>query len=1615
MATSIKRISNTSTTIIPGKASSLVVSKNMVRNFGASEDFVELHVTDPSGENIYSVVPFKNYRVPGNLQPTGQPNIQELEFDPSLDLKNLGVLYGDYILTYNILRPKIYADYNPVFILKEISGDRTEIRLITNNFSNDIVESSTLNFIYEFQNEPYFKEFYINFGKNNLLAAVNIALDTNNTQYSILIKLLNPLPLQFDINTLVGIVDEISNAQSFEVIVTPDTIPVTFPTLRGPNFDLDLDSVRVGPTPYYNFNQITTFSGAFAPQLQQLLGQLSASNFAINVDYTNYENFVHFSSAARRLEGFKYKLSNIETYTSSSASAAASISPTAQLDAQSYQAKINTTIQSFDGYEQYLYFESSSYNWPKQNSTKPYIIQSITSSASQIWYSGNYDSSSLYDDNNQNYMLYTLPGYIAENENNELAFKFVASVGQMFDDVWIHIKAISDLYQAKNSLTEGISKDIVYFALQSMGINTYTDQDGNNQFQYLYGVNSDGTYLPNTGSYQTLISASNYQLSGQDQQKGIYKRLYSNLPLLLKSKGTTRFIQYLNTIFGIPDTVMSYTEYGGVDKLTSSFEYSYDRFTYALQSSGSNRITIPWNYTSQSLTRTGYNDIVPNGIEFRFKTNPTASNPATQSLFYSGSVIQFNLLYRSTGSSDSIYSGSVGNFGYFQFKLGGLSVTSSTVPIYNTGSNSDSDNDTDWYSVLVQRTNPDLRIGNVSTSQTYTFYVKNNVWGEVGHVASASLTTSTAATNSLWYTQGSMTFLSGSNPFSGSIQEIRLWSNYISESAFDSHVLNPESIEGNYTSSAFNDLATRFTLGNNLYTYNHSLTSSVASTHPDQNTQILNATFANFPNRNNYSSFTETYYADVANSGFANPVTDKIRIISGSTYGTQLLPNKSIEITPIIPLTKDIHFLDASLSPQDEIDKDIIAQLGSTYDIDQIIGDPTGNGYLELEKLRESYFKKYTKRNNYKDYIRLIDFFHNSLFRTLGDFTPARTNLATGIIIRPNLLERSKYEIEDPQVDSNNNLTGSIDLLSITGSNGGDYTQPTYSYDVNTNVGRISLTSDGRDFFYGELPSASIFIHDDFDIANFNPYAIGYNSDETSSFSSSIWNVDYNPLLNNAELNQISSVRKKLILIGGNAGFVSGSQYISESIQLQDFTYKYTRHINGRYEGSKTTSQTYNAYSSGDLTFGKSAAIDTNTTRFAFFSEAYATGSDLIAMPERTNLYIRYLIDVSGSLTELTKRNYDTLKENQKTNLYEVQRIFKSGETVNIGLFDNQNPTKQVNLDGNKIIYQGGFKYEPVLWKQYDSASLTYTVSPSIAAIESNGYNIRITNVNFQNYSNPNNYGGGGTYGVIYFDISNAASLTQSGNAIVTISFNVDISGYGPLIYSVNITIPTGQTFTNGSITTDEILAINSVNVTNIIPPQGGSPSLFISSLLNRTDNTPNLIKHSNTVISCSYSQSMFFSNFDYFAYQITSSIPQTIVTSSIDYGFDLNPGDVVRFATPGVIPIVFLYPQFEYTIMSVNKPTSFPNSGSNFKHVTFTIDRPLDSTLSLGNQQIPFYIFSRKIANETNIVIEHTKLPGSTSGGIAKNTNLAVNIDNQVANITSELKSKIFSTVLIP
>jgi hypothetical protein len=79
-----------------------------------------------------------------------------------------------------------------------------------------------------------------------------------------------------------------------------------------------------------------------------------------------------------------------------------------------------------------------------------------------------------------------------------------------------------------------------------------------------------------------------------------------------------------------------------------------------------------------------------------------------------------------------------------------------------------------------------------------------------------------------------------------------------------------------------------------------------------------------------------------------------------------------------------------------------MSQIGF-FNIGDYIGDPrlrssSAESYPDLDKLRDEYFQKYTKNYNLKDFIRLIKFFDNSLFKMIKDFVPARTSLASGLL-----------------------------------------------------------------------------------------------------------------------------------------------------------------------------------------------------------------------------------------------------------------------------------------------------------------------------------------------------------------------------------------------------------------------------------------------------------------------------------------------------------------------------------------------------------------------------------------------------------------------------------------
>ncbi len=105
-----------------------------------------------------------------------------------------------------------------------------------------------------------------------------------------------------------------------------------------------------------------------------------------------------------------------------------------------------SVISKFDGYEQYLYFESTSFAWPKSNNLPPYTNLTGSNPAAISWYNTQLASASLYDELNQSNLVYTVPEFIRQDSSNAPYSLFLNMVGQHFDNIWIYAKAVTDKY-----------------------------------------------------------------------------------------------------------------------------------------------------------------------------------------------------------------------------------------------------------------------------------------------------------------------------------------------------------------------------------------------------------------------------------------------------------------------------------------------------------------------------------------------------------------------------------------------------------------------------------------------------------------------------------------------------------------------------------------------------------------------------------------------------------------------------------------------------------------------------------------------------------------------------------------------------------------------------------------------------------------------------------------------------------------------------------------------------------------------------------------------------------------------------------------------------------------
>ena len=645
---------------------------NVGRKFGRENDYVEFHMFDMGGRHITSIENYLEYTVPENIEDDGSDDstlTNTIFVDPYKKVGDLGYTTGQYIVVYRLQRAKIIDTLNKVFIIKELSPSKLELKceFISDQIGNANIEKHIGDFTRGLASTNFFRDFTLNFGENNNVLATNIIYQEGE----IGIKLYEPLPLDLEVGEKFRIVEDIVEPIEFSIDLGEPDLPEFGIDIKGPNFRIDTRLNDSIPSKYKNFNDFV--SNTNSSSLYTVLNHLSGS-IELSIDYTNtstgsletgfhFENFTHFGSAEERLKNFKYKLELLELYQrqideintiQGSISGSATVTGNKNL----IESKISKIKSNFDNYERFLYYEFHPYAWPKvpdfgigtlqvTGSTlqpdsywlqvglsdcevflKPYNLRPTTSSEAVEWfgstnelnidYGGQILSASRFDGANKHSLIRTIPEHIAEREENENYVTFTNMVGHYFDQIWLYIDHITEIRNANSSLKKGISKDLVFTALSSLGIKAFDQFENEELFEYIIGTSANkagsfGTYQAPEG--QTMITSSlvTCDNGGSSMPKGditkeVWKRLYHNLPYLLKTKGTERGIKALMNCYGVPETILNIKEYGGPTTDETTYKtFNYEKFSRALAGSSDLEgyfIKAPWASSSSLFTGT---------------------------------------------------------------------------------------------------------------------------------------------------------------------------------------------------------------------------------------------------------------------------------------------------------------------------------------------------------------------------------------------------------------------------------------------------------------------------------------------------------------------------------------------------------------------------------------------------------------------------------------------------------------------------------------------------------------------------------------------------------------------------------------------------------------------------------------------------------------------------------------------------------------------------------------------------------------------------------------------------------------------------------------------------
>jgi hypothetical protein len=923
------------------------------------------------------------------------------------DLKKKGAIKNGAISF--IFIPFDESNVNGQSIMEAIRGDETTIQIkvsepalyvSTDKLKQDLFDSIIRNIDFNLEDRPRYLNHLAEFDKEDKQIVIsNWDIDYStftNFQYdelgnrvpvditkTIVLKLYEPLPTSINKNDTLWISEIMSLPIVRTVTITGESIQnVQF--LRGPNFDIEVDFVKQQSTAFESLDQLI-LSGSTSSQ--QIVDKYLYDNLfevdKVNIDYSDFNNFVKYSSAVERLANFKYKKELLEYYDDRVLHLQAFTgSVSAVNEILSYETKKVNLLNAFDGWENYLVSSSVS-DFPKTGSfAQRFTSGSFDSNGNytkvylpsgSAWFNATLETTQTFDTNNKNALKNNIPLFLIETDENSDYLLFLDMIGHHFDIIWSYIKGMTETKNITEKDTDGIHDDMLYNYLKSFGWDAKNLNSNKQLWSYLFGKDTDGNVVEeNTPEKRTKI---------------VWRRIANNLPYLLKHKGTKRGIQALLNCYGIANSNLSIIEFGGPDSedAVETTKYTYDTQTANL------------NFTSGSYLTTNWSG--SNAIELRIKPAYSGSGMTlVKGNSFTLSLVPGNHSSQTSGSLELAISSSTGL----------ENIVTTQYQFY----------DGNYHNILLNKET-------IGTGSTFTLYYKTGEKDRIIKQGSFNY----SFNNAIWNT-GSTIQIGGT--YVGEMDEFRMWNTPLSESAFDLHVLHPEAINGNHISASTTDLQVRLDFE---YPKNLATTASVKNVAPKN-------TYQTYVSASGFSSLTQyphqyeiidrSVTLSIPNSGASRYSSNKVRfedqtLISDLSYKSRST-KKAYETSK-----RDSNRLGLFFSPNKDLDLDIAKSFGG-ISIDDYIGaydDQYQDTYKDLTDLRNYYFERIGSRDIYQ-FINLVRLYDKSLFVNLKEMIPARVKATTGLLIAPHLLERSKHKVHKPIAENVGLSDASIDTTETT-------------------------------------------------------------------------------------------------------------------------------------------------------------------------------------------------------------------------------------------------------------------------------------------------------------------------------------------------------------------------------------------------------------------------------------------------------------------------------------------------------------------------------------------------------------------------------------------------------